>query len=260
MASSNGSAIVAPARSRRNLRRGKDFFVINMIKPISFYLPIHSISWFVTARQRESSALLLFRRTARSHLERRTLHDAQDDGAEPVIVLRSFPVNSANNRHFRIVHAPPQGIRDQPFGDGIQKHGRTAQDGLAQIGRPSHVSPVPKYSGGVHGFSVLCVGPPFADRIKVLQRKSWWIDDLVANCTSRGRAVLLHSLPYRARGSARRVIGERWNIGRRWRRRNAQQRRQQPLAPFHRRSACRCGRNRQNARVTEQAPAILIGD
>src|SRR6266446_3409126 len=104
MASSNGNATVTPATSRRNLRRGKDFFVMNMIAPLSA-----SQSNFLV-RNREGCTMLLLRRTARSHLERRALHDAHDDGAQPVVVGRCIPVNRTNQRHFRIVHSAAKGV------------------------------------------------------------------------------------------------------------------------------------------------------
>ena len=71
--------------------------------------------------------------------------------------------------------------------------------------------------------------------------------------------MLLHPLAHRLRRDAFAFI-ERRHVGRRWRRRRAEKVVEHPFAADHGRGSIAVRRDRENAALTEQAAARLVGD
>src|SRR4029453_4701254 len=98
MASSKGSAIVAP-RPRRNVRRGRCFFVMNMTV-LSLLSRCHPL--FSLGKLRDAL-----------HLEIWTLHNTKHDRRKLVIVFHCIANDLTNGRHIEILDTAAESIRHQ---------------------------------------------------------------------------------------------------------------------------------------------------
>ena len=97
---------------------------------------------------------------------------------------------------------------------------------------------------------------PLADRVEVLEREAERIHHAVAGVAGRLGAVLLHDLAHRAGLLAVLVLLEPFDVGRRRRRRRAEDVLENPGAAQHRRGAVGVGRGHQHAAFAEQPPAV----
>ena len=98
-----------------------------------------------------------------------------------------------------------------------------------------------------------------SDRIEVLEREANRIHRRVAGGAGRIRAMLLQPRAHGSGFTSSRVFLERRHIGRRLRRRRAEQIVEHPLAAHDRRRPGRERRHGQDAGVAEQPAAVLVG-
>src|SRR5262249_29722053 len=115
---------------------------------------------------------------------------------------------------------------------------------------------VRQHAGGVDGrFAVQ--RPPGADGVVIFKAKAQGVHALMAGSATRIGPVLLHALP-QSSGQFFALLQLR-DIGRRWRRRGAEQILQYPLASFHRRRARRIRSHRENAGLSQNSAALIAG-
>src|SRR5262245_4126374 len=96
IASSSGSASATPA-PLRNVRRGMCIFLMNMFLFLSsnFLLLTSSFSVFDSLC---------------AHLKLRTLHHAEQNRREAVVIFRRVAHDGAERRHVDVFHAAPEGV------------------------------------------------------------------------------------------------------------------------------------------------------
>src|SRR5439155_12808305 len=200
MASRNGSATVT-TMPFRTVRRERCFFVMR-------------ISWLLPLRSGERGFRL-------RHLERRTVHDAQNKGRKSVAVLGRFLHDRPNGRLVVIFATPAERIRPQVFGEVANHRLRVVDQRLPQARGSVEVRSIVQLRGRIDGDAVV-LDPPRADDVEVFEREAERIDHAVTGRARGVLPVLLHALARRERlARLRRRFGvlERRHVRRRRRRR-----------------------------------------
>ena len=158
-----------------------------------------------------------------------------------------------------IVHLPADGIHQQLAGDRLHELLFLAEQRSPQRRRSAHLRAVEQHTRRVdRGCSVR--GAPLAQRVEVLQAESERIHTRVTARAGGVRAVLLEHLAHGGCLCRLRLVEIRVHARRRRRHRSRQNVLEQPLAANRGRRAMRIGRNRQDARLAEQTPAVRVGE
>ena len=192
------------------------------------------------------------------HLKRRAFHDRQNQRRDPIIVARRVASDRANCRIVVVLDAASECIGQQFFGG--RSHEIVAvfrQKQLAQPGRTLELGAVGQLAARVDRRARILGAPP-ADAVVVLQREPDRIHPGVAGGADGVGPVHLHLLAHRQHLAVRRRLQLR-NVGRRRRRRRAEQVLENPLAALHHRRAIGIRRHRQDAALAEQAVPIRVG-
>src|SRR5687768_14305782 len=203
MASSSGSAMVAPA-PLRTVRRDRCFLNRNISKlllkgrPEGRPLPHPGNPGYSSRRRFRDRPVRvvgfpLSERVARNH--------AKDDGLEAVVVRGRLANDAANRGHVAVIKAPAQRVRHQVFRERLHELMIGPLDQLAaQVIRAADLRAVRQLTRGIDETErVGVVAAILPHRVEVLQRQAERIHDAVAREACRLLAMLLEPRPQRTR-------------------------------------------------------------
>src|SRR6267142_499735 len=219
IASSSGSASVAPA-PRRTVRLDMCFLVRNI-----------------------SSVLLLTGHAQLIALSRLHVHlkclapdDAGDDRRQAILRSCRIPHNRSHQRHILILEAAAEGIREALLGDHPNELTLITHQQVAQARDAVQFRPISQGAGRIDGLTFV-LRAPCADGIKVFKRESHRLEGPVARRAGRIRMMFFEDLAHRWRlqisCGVRRLFLDRRYIWRWIGGAHAEERLQEPLAPYH---------------------------
>ena len=246
IASSSGKAIVAPI-PRSMVRRGTCLPAITpmVLSPRSPSDSSRSLSdrprYGVVDSSAPFSLKAAVRTMPRTNADRRYR------------ASRRLPHQRAHGRHIGRGEPPTQRVGHQVLREGLHQHVGAREQRLPQVRGPAKRRAVIERARRVHRHAVV-PDAPRARHVEVVERQADRIDHPVTRVAGRVGPVLLHAL---ANGPQAAVFGvgrgiEVGNVGRRGRRRRAEQHLHHPLAAEHRRCAVRVRRECQDAAVAEE--------
>jgi hypothetical protein len=128
-------------------------------------------------------------------IEMGAVHDPQDDGREPVVVLGRLASDGAHGRHVVVLHHAPEGVHQKMLREVPQIQCVRPEQVAAKAVGSVHLGAVEERSRGLDIESAVLEAPR-ADRVEVLQRVTEWVHDGVARGAGGIRAVLLEALPH----------------------------------------------------------------
>ncbi len=188
------------------------------------------------------------------------MHDAAHERGQRVVGLGRLRHDAAHHRHVARRQTAAERVGGEVLGEVLHEHARALHERRLQVGRARERRAVVERAGRIDRHAVVLDAPGAGD-VEVLEREANRIDHPVARHARRVLAVLLHPLAHRAQAAALRLgrLVERRDVRGRRRRRRAEQHLHHPLAAQHRRRALGFRRERQDARVAEQAAAPGVG-
>ncbi len=183
---------------------------------------------------------------------------------EAIVAARGVAHDRANGWSIVVSKASAQRIGEKVFGQGAHELLGTTEQELPEPGHAVELGAVGKDAGRIDRRTGLVDGPPFSDRVEVVERKADRIHPRMAVGADGIAAMLRHRFPHRQPLAGVAGLGdEGGDVRRRRRRRRAEDVRQHVLAAQHRRGPVGIRRQHQDAAVTEQAATrtlIAVGD
>ena len=197
-----------------------------------------------------------------SHQERRTLHDARNQGGPAIVAGCSFTNDRAHGRAIVVLEAAAKRIRHQLLGHRPRKLLWLGEEERPQPGEPFEFGAAQRRGGVVDRPARFVNSSPRTDGIELFEREAKRIDHRVTTRTAWIRPVLCQPLPNRRRRDVRLHFREvRVDAGRRRGRGQPENVVQQEFAAQHRRGAIGIGRRRQQRPVREEATSLIgIGE